>query len=331
MPKKLEAAKKNPNNQDHLPPRANKLKAVARMTASAQSKEEHSFHPSELEKVTFTSGNKSETFNVFHECDLYEDGFRVQDKYGKKVRLDSLLITGYYDCNNYVTDDELLEENKQVVLDDLKEFVQDYKNSLGVDANVEIVRKKNVIIEEPLTISSSSSSTGSFGEEPLQYQVISALIIPENVEDKAQASLNTTQRDPPVTHDSKPANDQIEFKDELDETSNKLETEDKTNPADRLPEIQQNRNDTEDSNNAAKPVRVNKPYRKKRQRLNKKHEAYEARKAEGRPAGDESRIDWGKLRREIGKQGIKEKKRAYEKKIAENIQRYRSNQTSLNN
>ena len=202
MPKKLEAAKKNPNNQDHLPPRANKLKAVARMTASAQSKEEHSFHPSELEKVTFTSGNKSATFNVFHECDLYEDGVRVQDKYGKKVRLDSLLITGYYDCNNYVTDDELLEENKKVVLDDLKEFVQDYKNSLGVDANVEIVLKKNVIIEEPLTISSSSSSTGSFVEEPLQYQVISALIIPENVEDKAQASLNTTQRDPPVTHDS---------------------------------------------------------------------------------------------------------------------------------
>ena len=59
--------------------------------------------------------------------------------------------------------------------------------------------------------------------------------------------------------------------------------------------------------------------------------AYEARKAEGRPAGDESKVDWRKLRQEMGKDGIKEKKRAYQKQIAEDIERYRSNQRDLYN
>ena len=59
--------------------------------------------------------------------------------------------------------------------------------------------------------------------------------------------------------------------------------------------------------------------------------AYEARKAEGRPAGVESKVDWRKLRQEMGKDGIKEKKRAYQKQIAQDIERYRSNQRDLYN
>ena len=238
MPKKPEATKKNLNLEDRLPPRKQKIKAVARMKATAQNQEVHQFHSNELERITFISDKRSETFHVFLEDDIYPAGLKIKDKYGRKIQFNSLLKTGYYDSNNYITDDELLAENEREVLLELKKATQDYKHSVDLSGELELILKGNKIIKEPLSISSSSNSSGPFGRSPVVKQLAATQIVPENEEQKVRATLDTAPRELPHAHISVRASDQIVLEDEVSEDLEKDETEDTSNPPHRLPKFQ---------------------------------------------------------------------------------------------